>query len=148
MNLVGFLNKRPGKIFLWVGNNTNELSEIMKDSLVKKVTFFHHAVTLCLLSPFIWFVLTLFVFMPASIAHPPKTRMDAIANAVIISIVPVVGIISGIVSLFGIRRHGSKATLWKSVIGLTIIGLMFLAAVPPFLKALEAAKHKYVQPQP
>ncbi len=86
--------------------------------------------------------------MPARIAHPPQTQMDAIANAVIISIVPVVGIVSGIVSLFGIRRHGSKGILWKSGIGLSIIGLMFLAAIPPFLKALEAAKHKYVQPQP
>lgn len=72
--------------------------------------------------------------------------MDAVTNAVIISILPSLGILSGIISLFGIRRCGSRGILWKAVIGLTVYGLLFLAAVPPFLKSVEAAKHHYVQP--
>ena len=111
----------------------------MNTSDRKRHDFFRHAATFCLLSPFISIVLTLFIFIPANAAHPPRTRMDALANAVIISITTGLGIVSGIVSFLGVRRYGAKGIVWKSSIGLAIIMLLFAASVPSFLKATKAA---------
>jgi hypothetical protein len=43
------------------------------------------------------------------------------------------------------RRYGKAAILWKSATGLGIFALLFLAAIPAFLKAREAAHQRYEQ---
>lgn len=61
-------------------------------------------------------------------------------NLVTAAAVPVLGIVSGIIALFGILRHGRAGILWKSVAGLLIWGLLAAAAVPAFLSVQTQAK--------
>jgi hypothetical protein len=71
--------------------------------------------------------------------------VDALADATLTAAVPVLGVIAGIISLFGIRRHGSAGILWKTVTGLLIFALMVLVAIPPFLRARAVARQRYEQ---
>jgi hypothetical protein len=108
-------------------------------------TFFHRAATFCLWAPFIGILLNVFVWVPGQATHPPQTRMDAAANATLTASVPVMGFFAGVVSLFGIRRNGTRGILWKAVVGMLIFVLMILAAVPAFLKSRERARQQYEQ---
>jgi ABC-type transport system involved in cytochrome c biogenesis permease subunit len=107
-------------------------------------TIYHRLATFCLLAPFIGVAINL--LMPAPRAeHPPQTRAEKLADATITAAVPVLGVIAGTISLFGIRRYGSSGILWKSVTGLLIFALMVLALIPPLLRAREAARQRYEQ---
>jgi hypothetical protein len=110
----------------------------------KEKTLYHRAATFCLWSPFISIVLHI-LMIPGEVAHPPQTRIDAAVSAAYEAIVPVSGIIAGVISLFGICRHGTAAILWKTVIGLSIFVLMVLLATHDFLKAKEIARQRYEQ---
>jgi hypothetical protein len=80
------------------------------------------------------------MWAPERIRNPPKTRAEAVADVIVTGAVPMLGVIAGIISLFGIRRHGSAGILWKAVSGLAIFLLMILAAIPSVLKARENAR--------
>lgn len=70
------------------------------------------------------------------------TRSDLIAGAILGAIVPVTGVLSGLVALFGIPRYGRKGILWPAITGVVLwVGLTALA-IPTFnriqKRALEA----------
>jgi hypothetical protein len=85
------------------------------------------------------------MLMAARVSNPASTRMSALVTAFILGGIMVLGAALGIVALFGIRRHGRAGILWKSATGLGIFTLLFLAAIPAFLKAREAARQRYEQ---
>lgn len=111
----------------------------------KPKTFFHRAATFCLWAPLIGILLNVFCWVPGRAAHPPATRMDALADATVSAFVPVLGFLAGVVSLFGIRRYGRTGILWKALTGMTIFLLMVGAAIPALLKARSAARQQYEQ---
>jgi hypothetical protein len=67
----------------------------------------------------------------------------------------VLGLVFGIVALFGVRRHGSKGILGRAVAGVCVNGILiaFMAiSIPGFMKAAERAEQMRQQqgtePQP
>ncbi len=113
--------------------------------LPKKKTFFHRAATFCLCSPFIAIAWNVFIVIPGQNVHTSDAQIDAAANFFLAALFPVLGIVAGIIALFGIRRHGRDGILWKTVIGLSIFAFMGFLAIPNFLKARETARERYEQ---
>lgn len=65
--------------------------------------------------------------------------------AVILTLIIFSGFVLGIISLFGIKRHGKAGILWRAVAGLLIITFMLLAAIPSFLRARAITRERYEQ---
>jgi len=68
-----------------------------------------------------------------------NSRPSAAAMAVLFSIFPAVGLLSGITALFGVRRHGRKGILWPAVIGIGIWVTLFALSIPVFLTVRSRA---------
>ncbi len=98
-------------------------------------SFFHKAAIFCVWSPLIAIFVTF--MMPQAPAH---SREEALANAMVAGIVPVAGIVAGLVALLGIRKHGKTGILWKSVAGLLTWALLAGAAIPAFLMVRDKAR--------
>lgn len=113
--------------------------------VLPKKTFCHRAATFCLWSPFIAIAWNVFIVIPGRNVHTSDTQTDAAANLFLAAFFPVLGILAGIIALFGIRRHGRTGILWKAVIGLSIFLLLALLAIPNFLKARQNAREQYEQ---
>lgn len=71
--------------------------------------------------------------------------IDAWANLITVSFIPALGIVSGIVALFGIRRHGTVGILWKAVTGLCLFAILIALALPNYLKAVEISNQRLEQ---
>lgn len=63
------------------------------------------------------------------------TRLTGIVACVLI----VFGVVSGIIALCGVPRHGAKGILWPALAGLLIWILLIGLGIPTFLKARERA---------
>ena len=105
-------------------------------------TFYHHAATCCLLSPFVACGASIVIMAGTG---PQRSRMDALVVAVLLGFIMLGGIALGIISLFGISKHGRAGILWKAVTGLLIFLFFFLAATPAFLHAKRIARQRYEQ---
>lgn len=112
--------------------------------LVPRKTFYHRAATFCLLAPFIGIVINFFGALDRA-QHPPQNRMELLADITVNAFVPVLGVLAGIISLFGIRSYGKTGILWKTVAGLLIFTLMVLAAIPSVMKARQISRQRYEQ---
>ncbi len=107
-------------------------------------TFYHRAATCCLLAPFVAIGANL-ALMGARVSQPAPSRMASLIPALILGGIMLLGVVLGILSLFGIRRYGAAGILWKSVTGLSIFLLLLVAAIPAFLKARQVARQRYEQ---
>ena len=56
-------------------------------------------------------------------------------------ILAVMGIIAGIIALFGIRKHGVKKILAPALVGITLNGFLAFIWVMNFMRAFTAARH-------
>jgi hypothetical protein len=117
----------------------------------KRKNFFHHAATFCLCSPFIailWNVILVVPSQRASAPVPPGSydaQINAAANLVLAAFIPLLGIVAGTISLFGIRRQGAAGIVWKTATGLSIYVLLLLLAIPNFIRAKNIANQRYAQ---
>lgn len=68
------------------------------------------------------------------------TRTDLIAGAILAAIVPVSGILAGLISFFGIPRYGRRGILWPALIGLFLWAGMAALAIPTFNRVQKRAK--------
>ena len=98
---------------------------IMPPPLPKSgANIFQTFASFCIWSPLISIVANIFV---------PKIQVtnqtDALVNMLIASAVPVLGILSGLVALFGMIRWGRAGILWKSVVGLLIWAILIAASI-------------------
>ncbi|HTH49445.1 MAG TPA: hypothetical protein VMB21_18150 [Candidatus Limnocylindria bacterium] len=105
-------------------------------------TFFHRAATFSLWAPLIGILVNL-LMIPGRVAHPPQTRMDALASATLSGFVPVLGFLAGAVALCGIPKYGRAGILWKALTGMLIFLLLIAATIPALLKAREKARTRY-----
>jgi hypothetical protein len=67
------------------------------------------------------------------------TRADLVAGAILAAIVPVSGVLAGLISFFGIPRHGRRGILWPALIGLFLWGGMTAMAIPTFHRIQKRA---------
>ncbi len=111
----------------------------------RKKNIFHTLATFCLVSPLIAIVLNIVLFGPNEAQHPSHTREEALVQAVLVGLVPMLGILAGIISLFGMIRHGARGILWKAALGLLIYAFLIVSAISTFNKVQEAARKRYEQ---
>src|ERR1700722_539075 len=93
-------------------------------------TFAHQAAKLSWVCPIIVFVLVTFGGHIGS-----RVIIELIALLLI-----VVGLIFGIVALFGISRHGSRGILAPAIVGMIINGLLLFIFVTNFMAARARAQ--------
>lgn len=100
--------------------------------LPSKQTFFHYAATACLLAPFVAFaanVMWIVILDSLHSSSPIPPRQSSISPAILGGIT-FLGLLLGVVSLLGIRRHGSDHILPKAKRGMTLCGILLLACIP------------------
>ena len=107
-------------------------------------TFYHQAATCCLLAPVIAIGVNLMITISRG-TTPVTSRLEALIPALLLGGIMLLGAISGIVSLFGIPRYGKAGILWKSVTGLVIFTLIFVAAIPAFIRGRDLARRRQQQ---
>jgi hypothetical protein len=125
--------------------DTPPLPPISEAPVARKKSIFHTLATFCLASPFIAILLNLLVFGPNEVQHPSHTREEALAQAMQVGLVPLLGILAGIISLFGMIRHGARGILWKAALGLLIYAFLILSAMHTFAKIQEVARKRHEQ---
>ena len=97
----------------------------------KRKSFYHHAATFCLLSPFLGFFLYASYWPLYRADHLPQSRADAIVDVALNEAVLVIGIpgfILGLIALYGMRHCGPKGILAKALAGFLFLILMGLPA--------------------
>jgi len=99
----------------------------------KTTSFFHQAAKLCWVCPVIIFVLLMF---SRQIGAP--VVIDLVALFLIL-----VGLISGIVALFGISRQGTKGILAPAIVGIIINALLLFIFVTNFMAARARAMQEH-----
>lgn len=112
-------------------------------SLPVQTSLFHQAANFCIWSPLIAIIVNI-----VTPKIPVHTQTDALINAIIAAVLPVAGIIAGIVALFGLRSYGRKGILWKSIIGLLIWVLLVAAAFPVITMVRDKARKINEQQHP
>jgi hypothetical protein len=71
----------------------------------------------------------------------------ALGFFILICLILLAGLVSGVVALFGIRKHGREGILWKSMIGiLLIVGFSALAATGIISDRTKRTKAEQVVP--
>ena len=111
----------------------------------RRKNLFQTLATFCLISPLLAIVLNVALFGPNEAQHPSHTREEALAQAILVGLVPTLGILAGIVSLFGMIRHGARGILWKATLGLLIYAFLIVSAMYTFSKIQEVARKRYEQ---
>ena len=81
---------------------------------VERKSFYYQAARASLFIPLVTFGVTLVLFGSNSHISSEVTGYFALGAFV----VQVISLILGIVSLFGIPRHGARLILWKAVVGI------------------------------
>ena len=107
-------------------------------------TFYHRAATYSLVAPFLAFALTLFL-QASGVPTITQTRSQALVRSIVLGSILLSGAICGIVSLFGIRKHGTSGILWRAIIGLLTFSLLVAAAIPAYIKTRELMRQRYQQ---
>lgn len=67
------------------------------------------------------------------------SQATAIVTGILVLVICSIGLVSGIIALTGLPRHGRKGILWPALTGISIWVLLFVMAVPTFLRARERA---------
>ena len=118
----------------------------MSDSaLVPKIpseprkSIFHQAATTSVIAPLIAIGVSIVSSAGRASLDPQSQRTVAFISGIAASIIILIGLISGIVALFGIPRHGKKGILRKALCGIIIPLLLFGLALPNFMAARSKA---------
>ena len=110
---------------------------------------FHQAATASAFAPLIAIALTVFSSAGRTNLDLQSQRPVALIVGIVSSILILIGLICGIVALFGIRRHGKKGILTKALCGIIIPLLLSALAVPNFMAARsQAIKNRQYQTSP
>ena len=111
-------------------------------------SFFHHAATVS-----VWMILPPFViqFLMAGIYQAmERNALDVVlrlGSVVLIVGSFLLGIVAGIVALFGISKHGRNGILVKALFGILVPILLVLISLPTALRASEYAAKMRMQQQ-
>jgi hypothetical protein len=109
-------------------------------------SIFHQAATASAFAPLIAIGLTIFSSAARTSLDSQSQRPVALIGAIVSGILILLGLICGIVALFGIRRHGKKGILAKALCGIIIPLLLSALAIPNFMAArAQAIKRKHYQ---
>jgi len=112
-------------------------------------SIFQQAATASAFAPLIAIGLTVFSSAGRTSLDPQSQRPVALIVGIVSSILILIGLICGIVALFGIRRHGKKGILTKALWGIIIPLLLSGLAIPNFMAARsQAIKNKQYQMSP
>ena|SRR6266481_1641961 len=112
-------------------------------------SIFHQAATASAFAPLIAIALTVFSSAGRTNLDLQSQRPVALIVGIVSSILILIGLICGIVALFGIRRHGKKGILTKALCGIIIPLLLSALAVPNFMAARsQAIKNRQYQTSP
>src|SRR6266481_662331 len=112
-------------------------------------SIFHQAATASAFAPLIAIALTVFSSAGRTNLDLQSQRPVALIVGIVSSILILIGLVCGIVALFGIRRHGKKGILTKALWGIIIPLLLSGLAIPNFMAARsQAIKNKQYQMSP
>jgi len=103
-------------------------------------TIFHQAATASIFAPLIAIGVNILVVTSRTNPDPHTPRSAASLSAIVCSLIIFLGLICGIVALFGIRKHGKKGILVKALCGISIPLLLVAMAIPNFLVARDRAQ--------
>lgn len=93
--------------------------------------------------PFLVFILQA-VSNEALDALPPDTaRPLEMVVSLLFGLAILLGILLGVVALFGISRYGTKGILVRALIGILIPVLFILVSIPVLMRAIELAKSRH-----
>ena len=81
------------------------------------------------------FVVVIVMLMFSGSVQAAKAILDLVAI-----ILAVVGVLSGIVALFGISKYGIKKILWPALVGIILNGFLVFIWVMNFMRAFNAAR--------
>jgi len=70
---------------------------------------------------------------------PSPAPGSRIGGAVVVGALALIGLLSGIIALFGVRRYGRKGLLWPAITGICLWLLLFALAVPVFSQTRKMA---------
>ena len=105
----------------------------------RTASFSHHAATLSWVCPIITIIIfVLLIFGRQIIAR----KIIALVASGVLCLV-VVGLIFGIVALFGISKHGTKGILVPAIVGIIINGLLLSFVVASFVTSRARAMHQH-----
>jgi hypothetical protein len=104
-----------------------------------KNSFFHQAATASAFAPVIGLGVTFISVGARSGLNSQSEQTVAFTVGIAVSIIMLMGFICGIIALFGIRKHGTKGILGKSLCGIIVPLLLTGLAVPNFMAARSRA---------
>src|SRR6266516_97196 len=108
-----------------------------------KNSIFHQAAMASVFAPLIAIGLTIVSSAGRTNLDPQSQRPVAFMVGIVNSIIILIGLICGVVALFGIRNHGKKGILGKALCGIIIPLLLAGLAIPNFMAARsQAIKNK------
>jgi hypothetical protein len=112
----------------------------------RRNSIFHQAATASAFAPVIAIGLTAFSTVARSSLDPQTQRPVALIVAIVSSLLILIGVICGIVALFGIRTYGKKGILAKALFGIIIPLVLAVVAIPNFMAArAKALKNRQYQ---
>jgi len=112
-------------------------------------SIFHQAATASVFAPLIAIGLTVFSSAARSSLGPQSQRFVAAIVDIAALLIILIGLICGIVALFGISKHGKRGILRKAMLGIIIPLLLSGLAIPNFMAARsQAIKRKQYQMSP
>jgi hypothetical protein len=103
-------------------------------------SLYHKAAEICLYAP----ILNIIIFY---FTKNEKNSVESINNAIFFITMAfyLIGFVSGIISLFGIKQYGTKGILKKSLLGLSITGIIFAIAIPNIIQYRSKTNQEALQ---
>ena len=112
-------------------------------------SIFHQAATASAFAPLVAIGITIVASAGGTSLDHQSQRPAALIAAIASSIIILLGLLCGIVALFGIRRHGKKGILVKALCGIIVPVLLSALAIPNFMAArAQAIKKRQYQSSP
>jgi len=106
-----------------------------------KVPFAKQAAKVSLYVPFIAIGVNL---LTKSIQQ--SSKLSAFAISSVCSVLIIIGFIFGIIALLGMKKHGKKGILWRSIIGLSVNSFLIISAILLF-NSMAKMKEKMKTPK-
>jgi hypothetical protein len=104
-------------------------------------SFYHQAATASAFAPLIAIGLNIASSAGRTGADPQSQRTVAFIVGIVGTVILVIGLICGIVALFGIGNHGTNGILGKALFGIIIPLLCTALLIPSFMAARSRALH-------
>src|SRR5438128_2210939 len=104
-------------------------------------SFYHQAATTSAFAPLIAIGLSIASSAGRTGVDPQSRRTVAFIVGIVGTVIMLIGLICGIVALFGIRNHGTKGILGKALFGIIIPLLCTALLIPSFMAARSRAIH-------